>query len=141
MKGQVDIILLQTNSLLFNLNQSEDVHHVLEGGTGFFGKKGPFLERWHRRFRPATENIEVALAWVSHPNLPMDLWNMYIIARVARAIEDLIVNGPTKKAKTRMIEARFSVNSKLVKNVPRVMKMHTSGGLFEQQVKQDYLPD
>lgn len=103
--------------LPFNFSNEEDIVKMLELDPWFLGVKGLIIKRQHKGFRPETENLYLVPVWISLLNLPIEFWNMNIIAGIAKVVKTLVsIDNPTKTG-NRMMEARFYVNAYVSKDL------------------------
>lgn len=107
-KGNMNIIALPNNYLLFVFKNEEDQNTILST-PWFIGTMGLFLEKWQLRFDPIKECIMQAPIWVTLPNLPFDIWYQKVFEGIGNSFGRFFMMKKITKAHARMIAARICV--------------------------------
>lgn len=139
--GQVDLIVMPKEFLMFRFANTDDMRMVMELGPWFLGRKGLVLKKWHVGFRPEKENFNIVPVWMNLPNLPSTFWNMNIIAAIANRIGELVTIDRTPLNESRMEVARFCIHLDITGELDHKIYLDTEDGeSWEQEIVYEHLP-
>lgn len=68
--GQVDLIAMPKEFLMFQFSNEKDMQKVLELGPWFMGRKGLVLKKRTPEFRPDKENFNLVPVWILLLDIP-----------------------------------------------------------------------
>ncbi|KAK1318276.1 hypothetical protein QJS10_CPB04g00872 [Acorus calamus] len=139
-KGSLEILMREGGFFIAKFSNEEDLMEVMEGGPWLMAGRAIVLRRWSRGMRMEMERLETIPIWIRFPALPLHMWGLRLISKLASAIGKPLYMDTATASRSRVAFARVCIEISAQSELPDSVLYREEGIWKDIPVEYEWKP-